>query len=110
MTKLLTNPQAEEWCISKHLLSASMRFMECGNKAAGKSDSDEYYDSAYILFTQFFHLNNLSIINEDSKESEKKSTLNSANGLVTQYSTLNTNIFISKAKQIFSKIVNCCIE
>src|SRR3990167_5466796 len=32
LAKLMPNHEAETWCISKHLLSATMRLVEVGNK------------------------------------------------------------------------------
>src|SRR3989344_1616530 len=32
LAKIVANPEGEEWCISKHLLAASMRLIEVGTK------------------------------------------------------------------------------
>src|SRR3989338_26790 len=41
LKKIVTNPEGEEWCISKHLLAASMRLEEVGTKELGKGNLKE---------------------------------------------------------------------
>ncbi len=51
---------AEVWCISKHLLAASMRLKEVGDKALGagkKKDAYEMYEKAYDLYSLFWGIN-----------------------------------------------------
>ena len=38
LTKLMPNHEGETWCISKHLLAATMRLMEVGNKLGAARD------------------------------------------------------------------------
>ena len=50
----------EVWCISKHLLAASMRLMEVGTKALGagnKKDAYSMFEKAYDLYSLFWGLN-----------------------------------------------------
>jgi len=50
----------EVWCISKHLLAASMRLMEVGTKALGagnKEDAYSMFEKAYDLYSLFWGLN-----------------------------------------------------
>lgn len=50
----------EVWCISKHLLAASMRLMEVGTKALGAGNSKDAYEMfnrAYDLYSLFWGLN-----------------------------------------------------
>lgn len=51
---------SERWCISKHLLSASMRLMEVGTKALGqdkKQDAEDLFKKAYELYSLFWGIN-----------------------------------------------------
>ena len=51
---------SEIWCISKHLLAASMRLMEVGTKALGagnKEDAYNMFEKAYDLYSLFWGLN-----------------------------------------------------
>ena len=59
MKKLLKNFDAEVWCCSKHLLSATMRFIETGTKFLSdekEEDSIEFYKSAFDLYSLFWFL------------------------------------------------------
>jgi hypothetical protein len=51
--------EGEVWCISKHLLAASMRLMEVGTKAQSMKRPQEayaYFDKAYDLYSLFWGL------------------------------------------------------
>ncbi|MFH0714880.1 MAG: hypothetical protein V1847_03820 [Candidatus Diapherotrites archaeon] len=51
--------EAEEWCISKHLLAGSMRLFEAGTKeldAGRKEEAQSFFDSAFQLYSLFFAL------------------------------------------------------
>lgn len=50
----------EVWCISKHLLAASMRIMEVGTKALGagnKKDAYDLFNKSYELYSLFWGIN-----------------------------------------------------
>ena len=60
LKKIVTNPKGEEWCISKHLLAASMRLIEVGTKEFAKDNKEEsgiYFKSAFELYSVFFAIN-----------------------------------------------------
>ena len=62
LKKLVKDVEAgsERWCISKHLLAASMRLMEVGTKANGKGDkknAEDMFKKAYELYSLFWGLN-----------------------------------------------------
>ncbi|MBD5389400.1 hypothetical protein HDR63_04060 [bacterium] len=55
-----TAETGEVWCISKHLLAASMRLMEVGTKALGAGKTSEAYNlfnKAYDLYSLFWGIN-----------------------------------------------------
>ena len=55
--RIVKNPQGEEWCISKHLLAASMRLIEVGTKELSKGSVKEanmYFTYAFNLYSLFF--------------------------------------------------------
>ncbi|HNY25303.1 MAG TPA: hypothetical protein PKJ33_02020 [Alphaproteobacteria bacterium] len=65
IVKKSTAETGEVWCISKHLLAASMRLMEVGTKAnaAGKKeDAYELFNKAYDLYSLFWGIN-MDLIN-----------------------------------------------
>ena len=80
MQKVIPAYEGEVWCISKHLLSSSMRLMEVGTKQlslGNKKEAYELFDESYNLYCMFWGLN-MNMINvddvkwiEDSKEDIK---------------------------------------
>ncbi len=55
-----TAETGEVWCISKHLLAASMRLMEVGTKALSAGNTDDAYNlfnKAYDLYSLFWGIN-----------------------------------------------------
>lgn len=60
LAKVVTDPKGEVWCISKHLLAASMRLSEVGTKALGQgkdAEAKDYFDKAYSLWNLFWGMN-----------------------------------------------------
>lgn len=60
IVKKSTAENGEVWCISKHLLAASMRLMEVGTKALAAGNSQEAYNlfnKAYDLYSLFWGIN-----------------------------------------------------
>jgi hypothetical protein len=105
LKKLIKDYEGEVWCISKHLLAASMRLMEVGTKALTKGQKEEAYDlfkKSYDLYNLFWGLNlkivdkgELKKINFDKREQpikyEKKDIL-------------------GKVSNFIGKILDCCRE
>jgi hypothetical protein len=94
LAKMIDKTEGETWCISKHLLAASMRLFEVGTKqqSDGKKDeAKETFKEAYKLFNMFFALR-LKIVHlcptEEIREGNKPMTMN----------------------DIMSKLVDCCDE
>lgn len=60
LARLVINPQGEEWCISKHLLAASMRLYEVGTKElsnGNKESANGFFEAAFELHSTFFAIN-----------------------------------------------------
>lgn len=106
MKKLVKDPESgsEQWCISKHLLSASMRLMEVGTKAlnkGNKQNAQEMFKKAYELYSLFWGINlKLIDIGEvkkigdnqiDKKDTDKKGIL-------------------AKLGKMVQYVVDCCKE
>ena len=113
----------EVWCISKHLLAASMRLMEVGTKALGagnKKDAELMFEKAYDLYSLFWglnmHLIDLGGVHEQipefydavlvKKDDDKKSEKKPAN---TGKKEHETSAVKRLGKWVKNK-VNCCIE
>jgi len=97
--KIVKNPQGEEWCISKHLLAASMRLVEVGTKELSRGSVKEanmYFTYAFNLYSLFFAIN--------MKMMEIK---NLEDGFEKQE---NKNGLLNKFSAIIKKIVDCCKE
>jgi hypothetical protein len=59
LEKLMPNHEGETWCISKHLLAATMRFIEVGNKLQSENKKDEakkMFERAYKVYSIFWAL------------------------------------------------------
>jgi hypothetical protein len=63
--------EGETWCISKHLLAATMRLIEVGNKFRGeglKDKAKEMFERAYKIYSIFWALKLKLIDGEKIKE------------------------------------------
>lgn len=59
LARLIDKHEGETWCVSKHLLAASMRLMEVGTKLEGagkREESKKMFDSSYRLYALFWGL------------------------------------------------------
>ncbi len=112
----------EVWCISKHLLAASMRLYEVGTKAIGagrKKDAYEMFSRAYDLYSLFWglnmHLIDLDGVHEsvpafyDGAAEACKTTTNTEKKAKTTQS--DKKVFgVKRLGQWVKNAVNCCIE
>src|SRR3989344_835580 len=60
LKEIIKDYEGEVWCISKHLLAASMRLMEVGTKELKKGDkkkANKMFDNSYKLYSLFWGLN-----------------------------------------------------
>jgi len=97
-------PGSEVWCISKHLLAASMRLIEVGTKYyqdGKKEEAKDLFEKAYQLWSLFFALNlKLVDIGEVKKIDENQLNVHDK----------EKKGFLEKLGEIVRKIVDCCIE
>ena len=59
LATLMPNHEGETWCISKHLLAATMRFTEVGNKLQSegkKEEAKKMFERAYKIYSIFWAL------------------------------------------------------
>ena len=117
---------AEVWCISKHLLAASMRVMEVATKANGAGNKKEAYDlfnKAYDLYSLFWGINMglIDLTGVQKIDGALPHGLDIWVGEITnskeQKATSKKTLAKSDNKSITSKLgawvknaVNCCIE
>jgi hypothetical protein len=104
LKNIIKDYEGEVWCISKHLLAASMRLMEVGTKMLGqgkKKEAKDLFEKAYDLYSLFWGVNmklvdtkNIKNIDSkalDNKDTEKKGVMGKLGALV-------------------KKAIDCCIE
>lgn len=116
---LIKKYEGEVWCISKHLLSASMRLMEVGTKALTKDEKEKAHDffkKSYDLYNLFWGLNlgiikreELSKINFDKNEKPIKLESKSSESEDKSSGSEGKN-FLGKLSSLIGKIVDCCKE
>jgi hypothetical protein len=115
LKKIIKDYEGEVWCISKHLLAASMRLMEVGTKQlnkGNKKEAKELFEYAYNLYTMFWGLN-LGLI--ETKDIDKKKILEESKKEHYLSEELKPEDdekkgFFSKLKKAFEKAIDCCKE
>jgi len=104
MLKIVKEPEGEVWCISKHLLAATMRLMEVGTKQLGLGRKDEAYDlfnKAYQLYSLFWGLNMKLIETKDIKKIDAEA--------MNKHDKEKKG-FMGKLGELVRKAIDCCIE
>ncbi|PJE67768.1 hypothetical protein COU95_00625 [Candidatus Shapirobacteria bacterium CG10_big_fil_rev_8_21_14_0_10_40_9] len=104
LKKIIKEYEGEVWCISKHLLAASMRLMEVGTKQLGIGKKDEAYDlfsKAYNLYSLFWGLNLKLIGTKDIKKIDDN---------VLNIHDKEKKGFMGKLGELVRKVIDCCIE
>lgn len=96
MKDIIKDYEGEVWCISKHLLAASMRVMEVGTKELKKKNdkkAEELFKKSYELYSLFWSLN-------------LSTTPNSPN----LPKLPNDKTVFSKINEVVQKALDCCRE
>lgn len=125
MLQIIPSYEGEVWCISKHLLSASMRLMEVGTKQQSmghKEKAYELFNQAYDLYCLFWGLNmnlvdakdiswKVDSLEEVQKEvaslTRKEMPVKKKNAVIS--APVATGV-LGKLKAVVRKAVDCCIE
>ncbi len=92
LKQLMPNHEGETWCISKHLLSATMRLIEVGNKLQSenkKIEAKKMFEKAYKIYSIFWALK-LKLLDGNKIKNSAKST--------------------SRLEDLVSKLADCCNE
>ncbi|HLD21591.1 MAG TPA: hypothetical protein VJB65_01715 [Patescibacteria group bacterium] len=104
LKKIIKEYEGEVWCISKHLLAASMRLMEVGTKALGRGNKEEAYElfqKSYNLYSLFWGLNMKLIGASDVKKIDEQA--------LNKHDTEKKG-FMGKLGVLVRKAIDCCIE
>ena len=92
LKELMPNHEGETWCISKHLLSSTMRLIEVGNKLQSedkKEEAKKMFGRAYKIYSIFWALKLKLIDGQLIKDTANKS---------------------SNLENLVSKLADCCNE
>jgi len=104
LQKIIKDPEGEVWCISKHLLSASMRLMEVGTKALGqgkKQEAEDLFKKAYELYSLFWGINlKLVDLGEVKKIGDNQIDKNDK----------DKKGIMAKLGEMVEKVIDCCKE
>ena len=122
IVKKSSGEDGEVWCISKHLLAASMRIYEVGTKAIGagkKKEAYEMFEKAYDLYSLFWGLN-MHLIDLDGVHesvpafydgaSQACAVQNSDKKVIKSVKKEEKISSVKKLGQWVKNAVNCCIE
>lgn len=110
LKKIIKDYEGEVWCISKHLLSASMRLMEVGTKMLGKGDkkgAEDLFKKAYNLYSLFWGLNLGAVkLDGDIKDNQKINFISDED----KPSIKSTAGIFDKLGELVKKAIDCCKE
>lgn len=111
LKEIIKDYEGEVWCISKHLLSASMRLMEVGTKELKKHDKEKawgMFEKSYKLYSLFWGLN-LGVVGAtpNAKTQMPNAKLNMQND--TNNKTKTASVF-DKLGSLVQKAIDCCRE
>lgn len=104
LQKVVNKPEGEVWCISKHLLAASMRLMEVGSKQLGIGKKDEaydYYQKAYDLYALFWGLTLKVIDTGDVRKIDEHA--------INKHDKKRRGL-LGKLGNLVKRAIDCCIE
>lgn len=100
LAELMPNHEGETWCISKHLLAATMRLIEVGTKLQSenkKNEAKNMFEKAYKIYSIFWALKLKLINGRKIKETAKSNS--------SSFTAGN-----SQLEDLVSKLADCCDE
>jgi len=104
LKKIIPEFEGEVWCISKHLLSSSMRLFEVGTKYLGQkktAEAKEMFEKSYNLYNLFWGINLKAVdFGKVTSVGEKQLDKNDKG---------KKGVF-AKLGALVKKAVDCCIE
>lgn len=110
LREIIKEYEGEVWCISKHLLAASMRVMEVGTKELKKGNNkkaQELFTKSYELYSLFWGLN---LSSEDKKAKDVKSNDTKFNFIDEKGKVKGTESVFSKLGNMVQNALDCCRE
>jgi len=108
LKKIIKDYEGEVWCISKHLLAASMRVMEVGTKElkkGNKKEAWELFQKSYKLYSLFWGINLKIVELKDVKRNDTNVAL------ISEKSKEKASVSIfDKLGAVVQKAIDCCRE
>jgi len=104
LKKIIKEYEGEIWCISKHLLAASMRLIEVGtkqHKLGHKDEAEDLFKKAFELYSLFWAVN-MKIV--DTSQIKK------IDGQAMNVHDKKPSGFMGKISDLVKKVIDCCIE
>ncbi|KKP59533.1 MAG: hypothetical protein UR53_C0001G0033 [Candidatus Magasanikbacteria bacterium GW2011_GWC2_34_16] len=104
LRKIVKEYEGEVWCISKHLLAASMRLMEVGtkqHKMGNKEEALDLFQKSYDLYSLFWGLN-MKLIDTAGIKKIDDNALN--------HHDTEKKGFVGKLGDLVRKAIDCCLE
>lgn len=104
LKEIIKDYEGEVWCISKHLLAASMRLMEVGTKTQTGGDdkkAKKFFKQSYDLYNLFWGLN-LGLVKPAQIKTIKQSQV--------EKQLLAKKDILGKISSVISSILDCCRE
>lgn len=109
LKKIIKDYEGEVWCISKHLLAASMRVMEVGTKElkkGNKKDAWYLFEKSFKLYSLFWAIN-LKVVDIGDVPLED----GNINFMGEKEVKLEKSVSpLEKLTHIFKKAIDCCKE
>ncbi|MCX6785764.1 MAG: hypothetical protein NTZ18_02855 [Candidatus Komeilibacteria bacterium] len=104
LKKIIKEYEGEVWCISKHLLAATMRLMEVGTKSLGmgkKTEAEDLFNKAFELYSLFWGVN-MKLIDTSQIKKIDDNALN--------IHDTEKKGFKGKLGDLVRKVIDCCLE
>jgi len=111
LKKIIKEYEGEVWCISKHLLAASMRLMEVGTKYLTKGDKKnaaDLFKKSYHLYSLFWGLN-LGVVGVSDVKKSDEERIDFLTDEEKPKVKKSASIF-EKLGELVKKAVDCCKE
>lgn len=103
LARMIDRHEGETWCITKHLLAATMRLMEVGTKylaEGNKEEAEKLFSQSYRLYSIFWGLR-LKLVDIGEIKKIGENSLNVHDDIENQP---------WKFEDIMNKLVDCCKE
>ena len=104
LRKIIKEYEGEVWCISKHLLAASMRLMEVGtkqHKMGNKTEAEDLFKKSFDLYSLCWGINMKLVATDDVKKIDDNA--------VNRHDEEKKG-FMGKLGALVKKAIDCCIE